>query len=118
VKRFNKEGLVAIANKGGGGPKIVYGAKERERVLAEARREPDAEKDGTKTWSLTTLQKALRKMPDGLPTISTERIWVILHESGYRWQKSQSWCETGQTAWKRKRGMVMTQDPDTASKKS
>jgi transposase len=118
VERFNKEGLTSIANKRGGGPEIVYGAKERERVLAEARREPEAEKDGTKTWSLTTLQKALRKAPDGFPTISTERIWVILQESGYRWQKSRSWCETGQTARKRKRGMVTIQDPDTAPKKN
>ncbi len=118
VERFNKEGLVAIANKRGGGPEIIYGTKERERVLAEARRKPDAEKDGTKTWSLKTLQKALRKAPDGLPSISTERIWVILQESGYRWQKSRSWCETGQTARKRKRGMVTILDPDTAPKKN
>jgi transposase len=118
VERFNLEGLAAIANKPGGRPKIKYSVKERERVLAEARREPDAEKDGTKTWSLTTLQKALRKAPDGFPTISTERIWVILQEAGYRWQKSRSWCETGQAARKRKRGVVTVLDPDTAPKKN
>jgi transposase len=118
VERFNLEGLAVIANKPGGRPQIKYSAKERERVLAEVRREPDAEKDGTKTWSLTTLQKALRKAPDGFPTISTERIWVILQESGYRWQKSRSWCETGQTARKRKRGVVTILDPDTAQKKN
>ena len=118
VERFNKEGLAAIANKRGGGPQIVYGAKERERVLSEARREPDAEKDGTKTWSLTSLQKALREAPDGLPNISTERIWVILQESGYRWQKSRSWCETGQAARKRKCGVVTILDPDATPKKN
>jgi transposase len=118
VERFNKEGLAAIANKRGGGPQIVYGAKERERVLAEARRVPDAEKDGTKTWSLTSLQKALRKAPDGLPNISTERIWVILQEGGYRWQKSRSWCETGQAARKRKRGVVTILDADATPKKN
>jgi len=44
---------------------------------------------------VATLQKVLRKAPDGLPNISTERIWVILQEAGFRWQKSRGWCETG-----------------------
>ena len=83
----------------------------------EARRQPTAEQDGTNTWSLTTLQQALRKAADGLPEISTERIWVILQEAGFRWQKSRTWCETGQVARKRKRGVVMVTDPDAGSKK-
>ncbi len=84
----------------------------------EARRQPNAEKDGTNTWSLTTLQRALRKAPDGLPGISTERIWVFLQEAGFRWQKSRSWCETGEVARKRKRGVVKVIDPDATQKKN
>ncbi len=118
VERFNQEGLQAIQPKHGGGSAIKYSAAERERVLAEVRRKPDAEKDGTNSWSLTTLQKALQQAPDGLPTISTERIWVILQEAGFRWQKSRTWCETGQVARKRKRGVVMVIDPDAAQKKN
>jgi len=118
VERFNQEGLQAIQPKHGGGAVIQYSAVERERVLREARRQPDAEQDGTNTWSLTTLQKVLRKAPDGLPTISTERIWVILQEAGFRWQKSRSWCETGQVARKRKRGVVTVTDPNATPKKS
>jgi len=118
VERFNQEGMQAIQPRHGGGPAVKYGAAERERVLAEARRQPDPEKDGTNTWSLTTLQKALRKAPDGLADISTERIWVILQEAGFRWQKSRSWCETGQVARKRKRGIVMVVDPDATPKKN
>jgi len=118
VERFNREGLEAIQPRHGGGPEVKYSTIERERVLAEARRQPDPEKDGTKTWSLTTLQKALHKAPDGLPEISTERIWVILQEAGFRWQKSRSWCETGQVARKRKRGVVTVVDPDATPKKS
>jgi len=113
VERFNQEGLNAIQPRHGGGPKVKYSAVERERVLAEARRQPDPEKDGTNTWSLTTLQKALQKAPDGFPNISTERIWVILQEAGFRWQKSRSWCETWQVVRKRKRGVVTVVDPDT-----
>jgi hypothetical protein len=67
---------------------------------------------------LTTLQKVLQKTEDGLPEISTERIWVILQEAGLRWQKSRTWCETGQAARKRKRGVVTVTDPDAAKKKN
>ena len=118
VARFNEEGLMALQPQHGGGPKVKYSAVERERVLREARRQPDPTQDGTNTWSLTTLQKVLQKAEDGLPTISTERIWVILQEAGFRWQKARSWCETGQAARKRKRGVVTVVDPDAAKKKS
>ena len=118
VERFNREGIGAIQPQHGGGPQIKYSAVERDRVLREVRRQPDPEKDGTNTWSLSTLQKALRKAEDGLPEISTERIWVILQEAGFRWQKSRSWCETGQVARKRKRGVVTVVDPDATPKKN
>ena len=118
VERFNQEGMASIQPKHGGGAKQKYTSAERERVLREIRRSPDAEQDGTKTWSLSLLQRALRKAEDGLPEISTERIWVILQEAGFRWQKSRSWCETGQVARKRKRGTVIITDPDATPKKN
>ncbi len=67
VGRFNRVGLAALDRKHGGGPEIQYGAAERERILEEFRRAPDRERDGTATWSLTTLQRVLREAPDGLP---------------------------------------------------
>jgi len=118
IARFNQEGIVSIQPEHGGGAKVKYGFVERERVLFEVHRVPDPEKDGTNTWSLTTLQKALRKAENGLPEISTERIWVILQEAGFRWQKSRTWCETGQVVRKRKRGMVTVSDPDATPKKN
>jgi transposase len=118
VERFNQEGLQAMQPGHGGGPAVKYSAVERERVLTEARRQPDPEKDGTNTWSLATLQKALQKAPDGLPNISTERIWVILQEAGFRWQKSRTWCETGQVVRKRIRGVVTVVDADATPKKN
>ncbi len=75
VRRFNAEGLTAVTPGHGGGPPVVYDAAVRERILREFRRPPDRERDGTATWSLTTLQRALRRAPDGLPTVST---WTIL----------------------------------------
>jgi transposase len=118
VEQFNQAGIAAIQLRHGGGAKRKYNAVEREQVLTVARRKPDPEKDGTNTWSLTTLQKALHKAEDGLPEISTERIWVILQEAGFRWQKSRSWCETGQVVRKRKRGVVTVTDPDATPKKN
>lgn len=76
VARFNREGLAALAPRHGGGPQRRYGTGEQERILAEFRRAPDREQDGTATWSLTTLQRALRQAPDGLPAIGTA---TILH---------------------------------------
>jgi transposase len=117
VRRFNHEGLAAIEPKHGGGPPPTYSAAERERILAEARRTPDREQDGTATWSLGTLQRALRLAPDGLPRVSTYTIWHVLHEAGLSWQKDRSWCPTGRVLRKRKGGGVEVLDPDAAGKK-
>ena len=84
VARFNKVGLAALDRQHGGGPAIQYGAAERERILQEFRRPPDRERDGTATWSLTTLQRALREAPDGLRHVSTRTIILVLWEAGDR----------------------------------
>ncbi len=60
VARFNREGLEALEPGHGGGPAPKYGEAERARILAEFRRAPDREQDGTATWSLATLRRALR----------------------------------------------------------
>jgi transposase len=87
-------------------------AAERERILAEARRTPERERDGTATWTLSTLQRALRQAPDGLPKVSTYTIWHVLREAGFGWQESRTWCETGKVKRKRKGGVVEVTDPD------
>ena len=117
VRRFNQEGIEALEARHGGGPPRVYGATERERILAEVRRTPDREVDGTASWSLSTLQRALRRAPDGLPTVSRETIFNTLHEAGWSWQKDRSWCETGKVLRKRKAGTVVVTDPQTETKK-
>ena len=94
-----------------------YGSERKARILREFKREPDPERDGTSTWSLTTLQRALREAEDGLPHVSTYTILNVLHEAGYRWQQDRSWSQTGQAVRKRKSGNVIVTDPDTAAKK-
>jgi len=118
VKRFNQEGLNAIQPRHGGGPRVKYGVTERERILREVRRQPEPEKDGTATWSLKTLCQALQKAPDGLPEVSEDTIHTVLQEAGFSWQQTRSWCETGQTVRKRKRGKVIVSDPDATAKKT
>lgn len=116
VCRFNTDGLDALYPRHGGG-KVTYGPEERERILQEVRRTPDLERDGTKTWSLTLLQRALRTAPDGLPTVSTWTILQVLHAAGYRWQRTRTWCPTGTVLRKRQGKRVPVTDPEAESKK-
>jgi transposase len=118
VSRFNREGLVAIEPRHGGGPETIYGVEERKRILAEFERQPDREKDGTATWSLSTLQRVLREAPDGLPSVSTYTIGRALHEAGCTWQKDRTWCKTGTVTRKRKGVAVEVTDPETEEKKT
>jgi Homeodomain-like domain len=118
VARFNREGLAAVAPRHAGGASKRYGVAEQERILREFRRAPDRERDGTATWSLTTLQRALRTAPDGLPDVSTKTILHTLWAAGYTWQQSRTWCHTGTAQRKRKDGSVVTTtDPDATPKK-
>ena len=118
VSRFNRDGLAAVRPGHGGGARVRYGADAQQRILAEWARTPQREPDGTATWSLSLLQKALRKAPDGLPQVSTFTIWRTLHEAGLSWQKSRTWCETGAALRNRKSGVVRVSDPDAPAKKS
>ena len=118
VSRFNHDGVAAVEPRHGGGPPTVYTSAERDRILAEARRPPDPVRDGTATWSLATLQRALRRAPDGLPRVSVFTIWRVLREAGLTWQRDRSWCATGRVLRKRKSGTVTVTDPDTEPKKS
>jgi hypothetical protein len=58
IARFTREGAQAIEPRAGGGSKPKYGMRERERILAEVRRAPAPETDGTATWALITLRRA------------------------------------------------------------
>lgn len=117
VSEFNRCGLAALQTKHGGGPPLRYGAPERERILREARRQPEPARDGTATWSLQTLCRALRRAPDGLPEVSEDTIRTVLLEAGFGWQQSRTWCETGQVVRIRKSGPVTVVDPEREVKK-
>jgi hypothetical protein len=98
VGRFNAVGLAALAGRRPPGRAPTYTALQRERILAEARRAPQPAQEGTAIWSLSTLQRALRQAPDGLPQVSTYTIRDVLRQAGYRFGRTRSWCPTQQSA--------------------
>src|SRR5262249_17163916 len=118
VACFTREGVTALYPRHGGGPTARYTSVERERILAEARRPPDQEADQTATWSLTTLRRALRRAPDGLPQVSTYTIWCVLTDAGWSWQRTRTRCPTGHAVRLRKRRRVHITDPDAEAKTS
>jgi transposase len=118
VSRFNVEGLAALTPRHGGGRSPDYDQAARERILREVKRPPTPEADGTATWSLNTLRKAVRSAPDGLPRVSTFTLWRVLHEAGYSHQNTRTWCPTGTALRRRKAGAAVVTDPDALSKKS
>ena len=119
VARFNRVGLAALDGRHGGGPAVQYGPAERQRILREVARSPDRRTDGTARWSLTTLQRAVRRAPDGLPHVSTWTMLQTLWDGGSTCQKDRTWCHTGRATRKRADGSVVTvTDPDATPKKT
>src|SRR3954464_10255819 len=64
VARFNAEGLAALTPRHGGGRGPTPRPTARERILREVQRPPTPAADGTASWSLKTLRKALRSASD------------------------------------------------------
>lgn len=117
VRRFNAVGIAALDDRSRSGRRRRYRQAERERILREVQRTPDREQDGTATWSMSTLQRALRQADDGLPIVSTFTILHVLHEAGYTWQENRTWCHTGVAERKRKDGVVQVVDPAATEKR-
>ncbi len=116
VVRFNEHGLGALSIATGRGRKPTYSSAERALILQEVQRSPEREQDGTATWSLKTLERALRKK--SLPQVGASTIREVLHESGYSFQQTRTWCRTGYALRKRKSGTVTVYDPQTPEKKA
>jgi len=115
VRRFNQRGLGALRIATGRGRKISYGPAERGRVVALAQRTPDREEDGTATWSLSTMERAMRQ--GGLPRIGGTTIRRVLRAAGSSYQRTRTWCPTGTAVRTRKDGPVRVNDPATEKKR-
>jgi transposase len=115
VGRFNRHGLGALDLAAGRGRRPTYDRAARARIVATAQRSPDRKADGTATWSLSTLQRTLRR--EGLPRVGTSTIRRVLQDAGSSYQKTRTWCPTGTAQRKRKAGVVTVVDPETEVKR-
>jgi transposase len=115
VKRFNRRGLAALKIGAGRGRKPTYLANARSRIVATAQRSPNRRRDGTATWSLSTLQRTLRR--GRFPTVGTSTIRRVLQDAGSSYQRTRTWCPTGTAQRKRKAGVVTVVDPQTEKKR-
>jgi transposase len=115
VTRFNRHGLRALAIAAGRGRKPTYDLGARTRIVATAQRPPDRREDGTATWSLSTLQRSLRR--ENFPQLGRSTIRRLLQEAGSSYQQTRTWCPTGTALRKRKAGVVRVVDPETEAKR-
>ena len=115
VRRFNREGLGALRIAAGRGRRPTYDAAARARIVATAQRPLDRKTDGTATWSLSTLERTIRR--EGLPRVGATTIRRVLHEAGSSYQRTRTWCPTGTAQRKRKAGVVEVVDPKTEEKR-
>lgn len=115
VARFNQTGLAALGIAPGRGRKPTYDQAARSRMVALAQQVPDRREDGTATWSLTTLERRLRR--DGLVRLGRTTIRRVLTTAGSSYQRSRTWCPTGTAQRTRKAGVVTVVDPQTEEKR-
>jgi transposase len=115
VARCNQRGVAALAIAAGRGRRPTYGGVARAQIVATAQRAPDRKRDGTATWSLSTLRRALRR--EGLPAVGTTTIRRVLCAAGSSYQQTRTWCPTGTAVRKRKSGTVRVIDPQTERKR-
>jgi len=115
VGRFNAHGLAALTIAAGRGRRPTYDRASRAWIVATAQQAPERRKDGTASWSLSTVQTRLRT--EGLEQIGTSTIRRVLGDAGSSYQKTRSWCPTGMARRKRKSGVVTVIDPATEQKR-
>jgi len=115
VARFNRHGLAAVRIARGRGRRSTYAASARAQIVATAQRSPNRRTEGTATWSLSTLQRTLRR--GSFPTLGTSTIRRVLQDAGSSYQRTRTWCPTGTAQRKRKAGVVTVVDPQTEVKR-
>lgn len=115
VGRFNRQGLGSLRIAPGRGRKPTYDAAARGQIVAMAQRQPDRKGDGTATWSLSTLERSLRRV--AFPRLGATTIRRVLGDAGSSYQRTRTWCPTGTAKRLRKAGVVTVVDPQTEQKR-
>jgi transposase len=115
VRRFNQRGLAALRIAPGRGRRSTYDVAARAQIVATAQRSPDRKVDGTATWSLSTLERSLRRA--AFPHLGATTIRRVLEDAGSSYQRTRTWCPTGTAQRRRKAGVVTVVDPRTEEKR-
>lgn len=117
VARFNQSGLAALDIAAGRGRRVHYDSAARTRIVQKVQTPPDRAQDGTATWSLTLLERALRTEHPDFAHLGATTIRRVLYEADYSYQRTRTWCPTGTAQRKRKAGVVTVVDPEAELKK-
>ena len=88
VQRFNRRGLAALRSARGRGRRATYAPAARAQIVATAQRVPDRDGDGTATWSLTLLARAVRR--EGLSAVGATTIRRVLQTAGASYQQTRT----------------------------
>jgi transposase len=118
IRRFNAQGSAVLLLARGRGPHPRYPSTVRTLILSTLQHPPDRAQDGTATWSLATLQHHLRQADPALRTLGRTTIWRVLHAAGYSYQRSRTWCTTGQVQRRGPDGPRLVVDPRWAEKQA
>jgi transposase len=115
VARFNRQGMAAVTIAAGRGRTPTYDHTARRQIVRTAQRTPDRKTDGTATWSLSTLERTLRR--EAFPHLGATTIRRVLEDAGSAYQRTRTWCPTGTAQRQRKAGVVTVVDPRTAEQR-
>jgi transposase len=115
VRRFNARGLAALEIAAGRGRAPTYDVGARAQIVATAQQPPQRRTDGTASWTLSTLQRRLRRA--GWSHLSTDTIRRVLQEAGSSYQRTRTWCPTGTARRKRRGRLVRVSDPQAEQKR-
>ena len=88
VQRFNRHGLAARRIAAGRGRRPSHDPATRAQIVATAQRPPDRKTDGTATWSLSTLQRTLRR--EAFPQLGATTIRRVREDAGSSYQRTRT----------------------------
>lgn len=114
VERLNQHGRSALLIAPGRGRTPTDTPLQRAQIIATVQRPPDRVQDHTATWSLVLLRNALRNA--GWPSIASDTVRETVHEAGYAFGNTRTWCPTGTALRTQKAGVVTVHDPAASEK--
>lgn len=95
VNEFNRNGLKRVlSHPQNGGPKPKIDKEARKRIIDLLKDKPQKYGLIQTSWTLDSLTKTAIKKLKIVKEISFVRIWQIIQEEGYSYQKSKDWIKS------------------------